>query len=110
MRTIDEADKLDHTSLDVEASLEGQGANSMDELSQAWLDDLCEQALRDDKLASALLVIAELNAALTEGRLVKPNYQAILAQMLTAQGVVKVQEIGWQAACTPGSAQKKRAT
>lgn len=101
---------MDHTSLDVEASLERQGANSMDELSQAWLDDLCEQALRDDKLASALLVIAELNAALTEGRPVEPNYQAILAQMLTAQGVVKVQEIGWQAACTPGSTQKKRAT
>lgn len=69
----------------------------MDDLSQEWLDALCEQAVRDDKLASALLVIAELNDALNEGRPVNPNYQAILAQMLAAHGVVKIQEIGWQA-------------
>lgn len=69
----------------------------MDDLSQEWLDSLCEQALRDEKLSSALLVIAELNAALTEGRSVNPNCQAMLDQMLTAHGIVKVQEIGWMA-------------
>lgn len=69
--------------------------DDMGDLSQEWLDALCEQALRDEKLSSALLVIAELNDALNEGRPVNGNYKAMLAQMLTAHGIVKVQEIGW---------------
>ena len=69
----------------------------MDDLSQQWLDALCEQALRDERLSSALLVIAELSAALTEGRPVNPNYEAMRAQMLIAHDIVKLREIGWMA-------------
>ena len=72
----------------------------MDELEQEWLDSLCEQAQRDDKLSCALLVIDELHAAITERRAVNHHFEPMLRQMLAARALVRVQEIGWMAAAS----------
>lgn len=67
----------------------------MVEIAQEWLDELCEQATRDPKLRDALLLIGELNDAISQGRPVNQHYDMLLQQMLAAHAMVRVQEIGW---------------
>lgn len=67
----------------------------LDELSQEWLDALCEQVLHDDKLRSAVEMVSALYTLMLEGKPVPPTHQPMLRQMLAAAAVLKVQEIGW---------------
>ncbi|WP_229722967.1 hypothetical protein [Xylophilus rhododendri] len=67
----------------------------LDELSQEWLNALCEQALHDDKLRSAVEMVSSLHTSMLEGQPVPSTHQPMLRQMLAAAAILKVQEIGW---------------
>lgn len=72
----------------------------LDPLAQQWLASMTRSALVDTRgfITSALLLIEELHDALQQGRQVLPHFQPLLLQMLSVQGMVKVQGgIGWWA-------------
>lgn len=66
---------------------------SLHEFDQQFLDNLSKRAIYDNDIQLLLMVISELNAALSEKRELNPDYLTMLKLLLAAHGTIEVDKI-----------------
>lgn len=68
----------------------------MSESEIEFFHELCERSLKNpDDIGMAACLIAEMNAAIKDGRTINANFLPALAQFLALNDVLNVQEIEW---------------